>query len=508
MRARSNSPLANPVLVGAVTVLVTLVAVFLAYNANNGLPFVPTKDVRVRLTNGANLVRGNEVRLGGYRVGVISAMEPVQLPDGTTGAELVLKVNAEVEEIPNDSSAVVRARSALGLKYLDLRKGTSTTVLRDGDTLAADQTEVPVDLDDVFETFDAETREANQRNLEGFGDAFTTRGDDLGLTIESLPRLFKFLEPVARNLAAPETDLENFFRQLGRTARIVRPVSKVQARLFTDMADTFAALGRDEEALKSFISKSPPTLDSAIDSFRVQRPFLVDFAAFSVDFKGATRELRASLPTINRAIAKGIPVQRRMPELNARLADSLNALRDLSTPAASTGAARGLGDLVPSLNSQVRFYGPYVTVCNGPNYFLTYLAEHFSEPDSTGQAQRALVNSAGRQDDSLGSMGANSPANGQKVQEGNPQYQHGQDLARAVTDGGKADCENGQRGYLYRQARFSRPEELIARDARNPGAQGPTFTGRPQIPAGQTFTGLPETGGWNNVPPSEFGNER
>ena len=32
---------ASPVLVGAVTLLVTIVAVFLSYNANSGLPFVP-----------------------------------------------------------------------------------------------------------------------------------------------------------------------------------------------------------------------------------------------------------------------------------------------------------------------------------------------------------------------------------------------------------------------------------------------------------------------------------
>ena len=38
------SAAANPVLIGAVTVLVTTVAVFLAYNANQGLPFVPTTD--------------------------------------------------------------------------------------------------------------------------------------------------------------------------------------------------------------------------------------------------------------------------------------------------------------------------------------------------------------------------------------------------------------------------------------------------------------------------------
>ena len=39
---RSRAALtASPVLVGAVTVLVTIVAVFLSYNANTGLPFVP-----------------------------------------------------------------------------------------------------------------------------------------------------------------------------------------------------------------------------------------------------------------------------------------------------------------------------------------------------------------------------------------------------------------------------------------------------------------------------------
>ena len=33
--------LGNPILIGALTVLATIVAVTLAYQANNGLPFVP-----------------------------------------------------------------------------------------------------------------------------------------------------------------------------------------------------------------------------------------------------------------------------------------------------------------------------------------------------------------------------------------------------------------------------------------------------------------------------------
>ena len=51
-RARVEpSVLTNPVLVGALTVLVTIVAVTLAYNATNGLPFVPSYSLAVRVAD-------------------------------------------------------------------------------------------------------------------------------------------------------------------------------------------------------------------------------------------------------------------------------------------------------------------------------------------------------------------------------------------------------------------------------------------------------------------------
>ena len=48
---RNISPMAavaaSPTMVGAITTLIVIVAVFLAYNANNGLPFVPVYRVSV-----------------------------------------------------------------------------------------------------------------------------------------------------------------------------------------------------------------------------------------------------------------------------------------------------------------------------------------------------------------------------------------------------------------------------------------------------------------------------
>ena len=45
----SQALVASPVLVGAVTLLVVIVGVFLAYNANSGLPFVPTYTLKAEL---------------------------------------------------------------------------------------------------------------------------------------------------------------------------------------------------------------------------------------------------------------------------------------------------------------------------------------------------------------------------------------------------------------------------------------------------------------------------
>src|SRR5436190_21874564 len=119
MRRRGSASIAaNPVLIGAATTLVVIVAVFLAYNANNGLPFVPTYSLKVDVPSAANLVKGNEVRVGGTRVGIVDEITPVRNRDGSVTARLGLKLQTTVKPLPDDSTVLVRPRSALGLKYV------------------------------------------------------------------------------------------------------------------------------------------------------------------------------------------------------------------------------------------------------------------------------------------------------------------------------------------------------------------------------------------------------
>ncbi len=153
MRRNTPSVLSNPVLVGAVTVLAAMLAVFLAYTANAGLPFVPTKELRVDVANGANLVVGSDVREGGYRIGLVSGLAPIELASGRVGAQLTLRLNNANGSVPVDSTASIRPLSVLGSKYVDLHEGSSKLLIADGGTLPISQTTVPVQFEDVFQTF-------------------------------------------------------------------------------------------------------------------------------------------------------------------------------------------------------------------------------------------------------------------------------------------------------------------------------------------------------------------
>src|SRR3954447_9711506 len=170
-RRGAASMAGSPVLVGALTVLVVIVAVFLSYNANKGLPFVPTYDVSAQLPNAAQLVAGNEVRIGGFRVGVVDKINPKRRPDGSTYAVIHMKLQEDVKPLPIDSTLIVRSRSALGLKYVEITPGNADRGFRAGSTIPlANATPEPVEIDQVLNTFDLRTRIGIRRSLTGFGD--------------------------------------------------------------------------------------------------------------------------------------------------------------------------------------------------------------------------------------------------------------------------------------------------------------------------------------------------
>jgi ABC-type transporter Mla subunit MlaD len=427
MRGRSpiQSLAASPTMVGAVTTLIVIVAVFLAYNANSGLPFVPVYRVAVEVPDASRLTNNNEVRIGGHRVGVVESIAPVIDLDATATAQadrdattatetggviarLNLKLDKSAEPLPKDSVFRVRYRSSFGLKYLEIVRGTGEAAPEgftfDG-TDDGDVCELPVDpesfsanvsetasngcfqqqteFDDINNTFDNRTREAARDNLQGFGDGFAGRGMSLNDAVENLEPLFRSVKPVAEVLTEPDTRFERFFPELGDAARIVAPVAEEQALLFAEAAVAFAAISSDVAKLQETISEGPPTLETAIDTLPRQRPFLRDFALLSRELRPGVTDLRATLPVLNSAIEVGTPVLRRSPEMNRLLRNALQGLDELVEQPTTKLSIQRLGDTFGITEPFARTIVPAQTVCNYLGYWFTFWQASFV-PDQLG----------------------------------------------------------------------------------------------------------------------------
>ena len=463
-RRGTASLVASPVLVGAVTVLVSIIAVFIAYNANAGLPFVPTYDVKAELPTGNKLVKGNEIRVGGFRVGVVDELTPkVVQEDGErkSVAVIAMKLDKTVEPLATDTTIKVRPRSALGLKYVELIPGDGRSTYTAGDTMPLRNASEGLELEDVFSTLDEDTRDNSRASLEGFGDAFAARGSSLNTAIQALNPFFKSLQPVMTSLADPDTELDQFFLQLGRASAQVAPVARVQADLFSNMATTFAAISSDPRALQATIEKSPPTIDAAISSFRVQRPFLADFADLSRRLRPAVNQLPRSLPAVNRAFRVGIPILPRTVDFNGRLRRALVELEDLFENPNTLLTIRDLRTTLSVTRPALEFIAPYQTVCNYFNYFFHPLGEHQSTvvPGGTVQAQGVKTVNL-EQPNSYGGIEASRPWDTPEgVDPVGAKDATGADLGRvyatpyqpAIDAQGNADCQNGQNGWVRGQ---------------------------------------------------------
>ncbi|HEX7290556.1 MAG TPA: MlaD family protein [Conexibacter sp.] len=382
MNRRSASVVANPVLIGAATVLVIIVAVFLAYNANNGLPFVPTYNVWFELPNASNLVTGNEVRIGGDRVGLIDKIEPATRRDGSVVARLHAKLEVDVKPLPVDSTVIVRPRSTIGLKYLELTRGRSSRGLaEDGVLPLRNATPRPGEFDDFFSMFDEPTRAANQVNLREFGDTLAGRGTSLNEAIVALDPLTRHAIPVLKNLADPATGFGRLFVALEQTAAAVAPVAEQQGQLFRSLAITFRAF--DAIAipyLQDTISGGPPALDTAIRSFPIQRPLLRNAAGFFRDLQPGVQALSDAAPALATAFDVGTTQVRRAATLNDELALTLRSLQDFAQDPQVPLGIHGLRRTVEKLTPTVDHLAGAQINCN----YLALLLYNVASAESDG----------------------------------------------------------------------------------------------------------------------------
>jgi virulence factor Mce-like protein len=350
MNRRRTSLAGSPVLIGAATALIALVAVVLSYNANKGLPFITTYDINAEVADAKKLTTSVDVRIGGKRVGQVSDIEAMKAKDGRYYSKLSLKLDRTVAELPVDTKLRIRPKSIIGAKFVELYPGRSKRTLAAGGTIQEAETSASVDLDEVTRLFDANLRRSYRQVIKESANALAGRGSSLNEGIDAVPPVLTSGTRFLGTLADPATGLSGFIRGLDATTQAVLPATTNLGGLFAAAAPTLRAIGAENDANGQTLQLQPSVEDATISASRVAAPVLRDAAALTKELRPGVRELPRTVRALDRAVDRGVPILRRAPVLGTQLQATLRSV-DRTLQRQSFGDALTL--LTPTFNELV-----------------------------------------------------------------------------------------------------------------------------------------------------------
>ena len=186
MSARSkNFRDKNPVVVGAVSLSVVAVLVFLAFNAQS-LPIIGGGTVyQAQFSEAAGLQTEDTVRVAGVKVGEV---ESLKLEDGAVTVEMRI----QDVFIGDQTEAAIQIETVLGAKYIALVPRGSTALAPD-DRIPVERTASPYDVVEAFADLSATVQDIDTEQLaasfETLSETFSETPDEVRASLDGLSRL-------------------------------------------------------------------------------------------------------------------------------------------------------------------------------------------------------------------------------------------------------------------------------------------------------------------------------
>jgi ABC-type transporter Mla subunit MlaD len=347
-------------------------ALALGYTAQSGLPWKSTHRVIVSLPDAANMGRHDPVRIGGKRVGQI-----VSASVTAASARLTIELDDSVWPLRAGTSALPRARSALGQSYLELRPGRGAGVIPEGGRIGPASDAAPVSLDQILTTFDPKVRARAQDLLGQLGTGVAARGPQIAETLSLSPTALGDLAHVARAVNRPGEPLGRLVDGAGVAVTAARPAAAALAHGFRPEAETLAAVAVEGRAVRAALHLAPEAMRSVTRDLEPVTGLLTELNGLARDSRrlldAAPRSLRrtaALLPVAGPGLAA---LDRPLRRLAGAIPPTMTLLRTFSpvaTPAIST-LADGAKTFV-DLSGRTCDLRRWLTTWGGPDGILGF----------------------------------------------------------------------------------------------------------------------------------------
>ena len=265
--------------------------------------------------NAGQLVKGNQVRIGGRTIGTVQAIKL----DDRSQAVIEMKIDDEgLTPLHEGTTAVVRAPSLSGIanRFVALQPGPdSNPEIGDGGTIDADETRSPVDLDELFNTFDPKTRKGLQQLIQGQATYYGGRSKEAAKALEYLSPALSTTSRLTKELVYDDVVFERFVRDTSRVMETIAQRRDDLSSLVANANTTAAAIGDESESLGRALDRLPTSVRKANTTFVNLRSTLDDLDPLVAESKPATRELAPFLRRLRPLVADARPTVRDLREL-------------------------------------------------------------------------------------------------------------------------------------------------------------------------------------------------
>jgi virulence factor Mce-like protein len=260
--------------------------------------------VKVNFPEATTLAQEADVRMAGVNIGRVKTKE---LNEKAVRTTIELEIKNEFAPLPEDTKAILRQKTLLGETYIELSQGSKgADELEDGGTLPDAQVEPTVELDEIYDAFDEETREAFAQWVAELTKAVKhDRGEDINDALGNFAGFSRDGADLLQVLNEQRTAVQHLIKNTGVVFNAISERQGTLRNLIQTSNDTFAATASRDDALAetfrifpTFLDESKATMVRLNEFSRETHPLVNAFKAPADDLAPTLRDLGDLAPDL------------------------------------------------------------------------------------------------------------------------------------------------------------------------------------------------------------------
>ncbi|MDN4159848.1 MCE family protein [Nocardioides abyssi] len=253
-----------------VFMLTTALATGLLVIVIGNLSFGATRDYRAVFVDATGVVKGDDVRVAGVKVGTVDDVEVVD----RTRARVSFSVDEDVA-LSEATNASIRYRNLVGQRYISLTQGIGATdELEEGSTIPVDRTSPALDLTVLFNGFKPLFQALSPDDINKLSYEIVQVFQGEGGTLEGL---LASTASVTQTLADRDQVIGDLISNLDRVLKRLGDRDDQLSELIVNFRQFVGGLKTDRQAILSSLDQISALSDETADLVKgIRTPFIED----------------------------------------------------------------------------------------------------------------------------------------------------------------------------------------------------------------------------------------